>query len=731
MVWMKKSFVITGLLAVIISMSLFSCVPTDTRQPKPVAGKGSPLAAETRKMVADISKNHGLEGIPVQISANHFWEKTTRNNLPFSAELSDALAAELSRAGAVVTLQETGEQPLKMTGSYAKAGDRLTITVQLRQMGDTASRDLAVVRGTIPVQSLDPAWLAPRFDRIARTLVRMLESEYSGMRSLKIATRPFIQGARSGPSLTLGREMEKYMAQALASSYTFQAAGTATDQAEAILTGEYTRMGDTMMFHAGIQDLQTGRIHAGATFATPMPHIPKELLLPDIQSLDAAVQALAAHLLETYTAVTKPSNNLETVFVNRHSFHDDIQAAIVPMSALLAEKFKQILSTCRVLTVTENPALPATLMLSGKIVEERDGLLMSAGLDRVTAKDTGLTVSHIATHQVRLGRPYCDPAWLTPTLPGKTGFLMKDLETKSRSSLPGDQRPDITITRFKFKNTRLFSEFSDQLHHQILAYFSGSRFYQPVKNPEAKMAEHKQQGTRAIVPTKKSEATQAAMEDARYYVEGSFWPGNRGELEINATLASVDGRVLASSAITVPGHLIDLDRVTPVQDITFQQDLQAVSDPGDHGLAVELMTQKGRNNVSFARGEEITFFVKANQDVYVNIFTADVDNQIYRIYPNAFSPPNPKISAGRVTAIPDNTYAADFAFQVQGKTGNEMVFAVASDQPLPDIPGSTDTGFYGMRQMGNDIQQIKAFLSEYAGRRGMYLSWDAVAIVTK
>jgi hypothetical protein len=60
-----------------------------------------------------------------------------------------------------------------------------------------------------------------------------------------------------------------------------------------------------------------------------------------------------------------------------------------------------------------------------------------------------------------------------------------------------------------------------------------------------------------------------------------------------------------------------------------------------------------------------------------------------------------------------------------------MVFAVASDQPLPDIPGSTDTGFYGMRQMGNDIQQIKAFLSEYAGRRGMYLSWDAVAIVTK
>ena len=36
--------------------------------------------------------------------------------------------------------------------------------------------------------------------------------------------------------------------------------------------------------------------------------------------------------------------------------------------------------------------------------------------------------------------------------------------------------------------------------------------------------------------------------------------------------------------------------------------------------------------------------------------------------------------AGQVTSIPNNTYASDFKFEVQGTTGNEMVFAFASSQ---------------------------------------------------
>jgi hypothetical protein len=114
----------------------------------------------------------------------------------------------------------------------------------------------------------------------------------------------------------------------------------------------------------------------------------------------------------------------------------------------------------------------------------------------------------------------------------------------------------------------------------------------------------------------------------------------------------------------------------------------------------------------------------------VEIFTADADNKIFRIYPNEFTMDHAMVRAGEVTSIPADNYSSDFVFQVQGKTGNEMVFAFASDKPLPDLPQSSDTGFYGMTQVNLDIKGIKQWFSNYALQRGIFLSWDSLPIHT-
>ncbi|HCY88354.1 MAG TPA: hypothetical protein DHV36_24670, partial [Desulfobacteraceae bacterium] len=82
----------------------------------PVAGEGSALSDMIRQAVMDINAKHPVRDQRIQVSPNNFWERQTLMNLPFSSILSDSLAAELSRNDAVVTIQETGPQPLKLVG---------------------------------------------------------------------------------------------------------------------------------------------------------------------------------------------------------------------------------------------------------------------------------------------------------------------------------------------------------------------------------------------------------------------------------------------------------------------------------------------------------------------------------------------------------------------------------------------------------------------------------------
>jgi hypothetical protein len=718
---MRKSF----LLACFLLLLFTSCVSTE----KHVVGQGSSLSSVSKNMAYKIKSKYDISMRNIQVSPNYFWERNTRTNLPFSTVLCDTISSELSKLGANITLQETGEKPLKIIGSYQVAKNDVLITVKLRSMGDSSSTDLVVAQDRISKDNMDPKWLEPEFGRLARTLVRILEDKYTGMGSLKIKTSEFKPAVSSQPGLVLGKAFEKYIKDALASSSVFKLSGDSLSKANAVLKGDYTKFGSKLVFHASIVDKNSQATLAGADFETKLEDIPKDFLSPRVKNLDDLTNKIAGTIIEKYVNGPDVKKEPGLVFISKKSFYDASFKAVVPLSLLLAEKFKDIFSRDPNFVVTDVPSADADLVLSGKAFKENNFLVVSASLNRIIQVQNKLQVKTIAVDQEKLNNEYCQGHWFDVDLNGKTDFLMQTLEKKSMTFIPGDIRSEIVINPFKYQNSKHYTKFSDYLEGYMLDYFAASRYFSPVKNVEKRLSQLKTRGERSIVTTKKTQATVAALAKVPYYIEGSFWPDNSGDVEIKATLSSIKGQILASEHIKIAGAKIDPAWLELKENNKFVNDLNTLS-THESSLAIELLTQKGRNNLSFRKGEEIIFFAKANKNVYLKIFTADVDNKIFRIYPNEYSSNNQIISAGEVTSIPADNYSSDFVFQVQGKTGNEMVFAFASDKPLPDLPRSTKTGFYGMTQVHLDVKEIKQWFSSYALKRGISLSWDSLPIKT-
>ena len=232
------------------------------------------------QLADDLDRRIDLTGKVIQISENNFWQRGTRLNLPFSAVLSDALAAAVSERGATITVQEIGHKPLRLVGSYGAEGSQLVVNIQVRQMGETASKDIAVARTGLPEAGLDRSWFRPKFDRVARTLVRLLEENYPGPDyHIQVEISPMQPGLSAQPPLLMGEEFSKFLETAVASSALFGASGLGQKGADCRLEGTYARAGNKMNFHVKISDPE-GRRLSSAVFNVWLADIPTNLLKP-------------------------------------------------------------------------------------------------------------------------------------------------------------------------------------------------------------------------------------------------------------------------------------------------------------------------------------------------------------------------------------------------------------------------------------------------------------------
>ncbi|MBT3388714.1 MAG: DUF4384 domain-containing protein, partial [Desulfobacula sp.] len=418
----------------------------------------------------------------------------------------------------------------------------------------------------------------------------------------------------------------------------------------------------------------------------------------------------------------KLKNKANIVYIGKNNFHDSNLKAITAFGHRISNKLKDILSENSLLSVTDDPAANADLILSGSYFKDHDSIALSVDLHQLEKGSYGCRKNNIASVQGKLGLKFCDMSLFKADFKGYTDFLCYNLENEAMSKLPGLNRTDLVINKFKLENKKHFSKFSDYLNDHFLDYFTSSMYFSPVIDTQKILTRSLSRGKRTIVATKTSEAIVATMTDVSHYISGSFWPKGNGNIEIKTKLANIDGKVLASEQVLLKNANIDNDWLKIPEE-------KIVVLPGSSELLVELFTQKGRNNLSFRKGEEIIFFAKANKNVYIKIYTSDADQNVFRIFPNDFEREDLFFKAGEVTSIPNNQYASDFKFEVQGTTGNEMVFAFASNRPLPDLPGSKDA-VYGMKQVNLSIKEISDWFADYTRKRGISLSWDSIPILT-
>ncbi|MCP3872066.1 MAG: DUF4384 domain-containing protein [Desulfobacteraceae bacterium] len=711
----RTTFIWAGIFFLFLLLS--ACVTTQ----KHVVGKGSSLSLASKSLAMRIQSKYDFTGQKIQIGANNFWEKDTRLNLPFSSALSETLAAELSLLGAEITVEETGENPLKAVGAYLIAGDDVLITVRLRQMGKEASTDIVVVEDRINKSSMDPKWLKPEFERIARSLVNLLEFDYHRQSFLKVIVSQFQPGTSSQPELVLGEELTKYIKEALAASSVFKETGDNPDQATAVLKGEYIQKGQRMEFHASIVDKGASKHYAGAKIPVSVQTIPNELLEPGLQSIDDLVEKVARLLLEK--AKNKLDGKGHLAYIGQSNFFDDNQKAITQFGRRVAQKLKDVLSNTPVLSVTTDPTAGADLVLSGHYFKVSGTIVLSVDLEQFDATVEGCRKQSIASAQAKLASRFCGSSFFETDVKGYTDFLMFQLEKEAARKLPCFKQENIFIHKFKVENKRHYSKLSDYLNENFTDYFASSMYFSPVTNVADILTNSIARRKRILVPAENSDAAVASMVDAKFFISGSFWPEPDNDIKIQASLMNLKGDVLASEQVLIKNPGIDPAWLGQSEPSIFTLDQTSAA------LSVELFTQKGRHNLSFRQGEEILFFVRANKDVYIQVFTSDANQNVFRIYPNDFENPDLSFKAGHVAAIPNDQYASDFKFEVKGKTGNELVFAFASDSILPDLPGS-DNLVYGMKQVNISPEKVIRWFSEYASKRGISLSWDSIPILT-
>ncbi len=234
------------------------------------------IADAAHNLADSLEKHRSLSGVKIQVSENNLWERQTQMNLPFSAVLRDALALKISENKAIVTVRETGDEPLILAGTYGFENDSLVITVRLRKMGDEASEDLAVARESVPRSKVDEKWFKPDFKRVARTLVRLLEKNYYGADYLALEITYLKPGLKGQPSILLGQEFPKYLETAVSSSSLFEMSSLAPERTKAVMKGTYSNVSGRMHFNISITGAENNRL-ASADFDIPSADIPKAL----------------------------------------------------------------------------------------------------------------------------------------------------------------------------------------------------------------------------------------------------------------------------------------------------------------------------------------------------------------------------------------------------------------------------------------------------------------------
>lgn len=141
-------------------------------------------------------------------------------------------------------------------------------------------------------------------------------------------------------------------------------------------------------------------------------------------------------------------------------------------------------------------------------------------------------------------------------------------------------------------------------------------------------------------------------------------------------------------------------------------------------LDIDITTQLG-DQQTYVEGDNLEFLMNLSQDAYVLILYIDASDNITQILPNGFTANN-VIKSGLYINIPDQF--APFQFTVAAPFGRETVWAYASKDPFPELPGKDLKN--GLKQLKLSLAKIRSFLERHFADKGQDLSRASLIIET-
>lgn len=446
------------------------------------------------------------------------------------------------------------------------------------------------------------------------------------------------------------------------------------------------------------------------------------------KNLQQVAAAIAGNLAADWVKSGRGKGKKPFVHISRNYFADPHSGANYPFSSSLVAELRHALTDTGMFDVRARFDADHDLMITGEYYREQGRLIILVRLQDFQAEDGSL-----ASARLELEQKYWAESWFVEDVRGKMFFLLQKLEKKyfrdvGKRIIAGS-RMDVLVEKFKYQNTKLYSPFSDYASQYIPDFLTQSHFL----TPKAALAKDLMQASKSrnIVPVASAskEGTVAAVSGAAAVFSGSYWQIGHDQLEIKASLTTSSGDIAASDTMRIPTSLVapQLLRLPQAEDKPFVQDL-ALPIVADPGFNVTLMTDRGRNNISYRRNQSMIFYVKVNRPAYLYLFNRGADGSVYQIYPNAFTSRIGQVQPNELVAIPGDNDAG-FEFKVHDPLGNELVKAYAADKPLPKLPGQ-DIGF-GFKKIDADLQAIQQRYTKYATGRGIRLADDVLAIVTQ
>ncbi|MCG8567022.1 MAG: DUF4384 domain-containing protein [Desulfobacterales bacterium] len=666
-----------------------------------------PISQVFSAMVAQMRSQYDFRGRSIQVSDPGFFQQQTLMHLPFSSFLNAVTSAELTRQGGRVSLQEMGENPLRLVGSYLVGEEAVLVTLRLRQMGLSSGQDLAVVSRQLPREMLAPAWFVPGLSGVAHALVRKLELVYQGGESIAVQVRPFSSDDPSHAQWALGEAMEKYLRDALAASSIFKPGNGGPVSSHALLRGAFVPWGSGWMFHAALVRTEDQVPLAGAEVWAPDSTVPEQMRQPGVRSLEGLCRKLVLGL-EMAPGQFQGENSV--VFIPPLAFHDRDQSVVGPLNGELISRLKKEIPIVLGLSVAETFPPKGAWLLRGSYGREGENLRVSMEMGTQVA---GRGAPLWFRSQAYLGKTFYQPDWFQADLDGHLDYAMVGLEraVERNSALsppvsvafPGGE-VDGSMARY------LYGHFQDRLgrSHVFTLDFPGP-------NPGGPTPVLLEDGAAGV-------GFNRDFQGDVYSLRVQHRQRGRTGVDVEIGLVDGNGQVQASSRTTAP--------LSPTEIALLGREQGGMSPSPSPGANLVLSTQKGRGNPSFFQGEGITFFVRSDQDLFLQLFNRDATGNVYRIYPNGHDNGSQGMVAHQTLALPQGIFDQGFQFKVGAPLGEEQVVAFASDVPLPDIPGA-DILESGMLRVGRNLDEIQAWFEHYTRARGISLAVDTISLTTR